>query len=412
MSKKTKKKEINVESENHEVESNLENSMPQEIIQEADENLEETTLENTQQFVGDFLREKREEKGLSLKVISQHTKISYTQLDNLEKNNLTVLPDRAYVTGFVKSYCKTIGADQDYAVTLLEKSYGNTPLLEEHENIQEVATQQAQSNSNVSIVLVAIALVIVIAGGLIWKSNQAPEVEVTQEEPIKAQTLTETSPLSSSEVEEINTSEVKEEAVIEATPTEATPKKVENVVVKEEVKETEKEEKKVVEVKTETKPKKEEKKETEKENEIQFRALSLPLYSNNNSMKESEVESLIPSNYRSSLISGKQNVFINATSGDTWITYKSDNDPIKKFILKSGRTLLIRGNTLRVFLGNINVAKVFLNNKPLNIVSRSGVKSLVFPQTEAEKYKLPLFIYKKSGVVITSEEYIAQKQTN
>ena len=109
-------------------------------------------------------------------------------------------------------------------------------------------------------------------------------------------------------------------------------------------------------------------------------------------------------NIKNAKIAGKQNVFINAVDGDTWITYKSDANPIKKFVLKKGRTLLVRGDLVRIFLGNINVARVFLDNKPLTITSRSGVKSLVFPQEKASEFKLPLFIY-NSGKAITSSEY-------
>ena len=67
--------------------------------------------------------------------------------------------------------------------------------------------------------------------------------------------------------------------------------------------------------------------------------------------------------------------------------------------------MLIRGDVVRIFLGNINVARIFLNNKALKITSRSGVKSLVFPQEKVKDYKLPLFLYPKPGKVITSSEY-------
>ena len=103
---------------------------------------------------------------------------------------------------------------------------------------------------------------------------------------------------------------------------------------------------------------------------------------------------------------GKQNVFINAVTGDTWITYKQDDAPIKKFVLKKNRTLLIRGDEIRLFLGNINVTKIFLNNQLLDIDSKNGIKSLVFPKENKAKYVLPLFLFKEDGTVITSDEYL------
>ena len=102
-------------------------------------------------------------------------------------------------------------------------------------------------------------------------------------------------------------------------------------------------------------------------------------------------------------------MFINAVDGDTWITYKADDQKVKKFVLKQGRRILIRGEVIRLFMGNINVAKMFLNNRPLIVQSKTGVRSLVFPQEVSSNYKIPLFIYKKDGTVETSEEFINRK---
>jgi len=397
MSKKSKKKERKVETENREVENNLESSIPQESLIDSEETTtEEEVVEIKQQLIGDFLREKREEKNLSLKVISQHTKISYTQLENLENNNLDELPNKAYVTGFIKSYCKTISLDQEHALSVLENSYGNFSEETVQEVMQEPTVKSQKSDSNLSIVLVGVALVAIVAGGLIWRSNQPPKGDIAEDTPIKTQRITETTPLST--VSKAETEAEKEPAETEAPAitTKVEPKK-EVKVAPVEVKKEEK----IVEVKPDKKEKK-----NDEEKEQQFRALTLPLYTPNNKMTSTEINQLIPASHRNSIVSGKQNVFINATEGDTWITYKADDNPIRKFVLKNGRTLLIRGDLLRVFLGNINVTKVFLNNKPLNIQSRSGVKSLVFPQEKASEFKLPLFIYPKTGKVMTSQEYI------
>ena len=86
-----------------------------------------------------------------------------------------------------------------------------------------------------------------------------------------------------------------------------------------------------------------------------------------------------------------QNVYIVATDGDTWISYQSDDEDIKRFVLKQGRSVLIKGKTILLFMGNINISKIFLNNKLIKTYSKTGVKSIIFPESEAKDYELPLF---------------------
>ena len=100
-----------------------------------------------------------------------------------------------------------------------------------------------------------------------------------------------------------------------------------------------------------------------------------------------------------------ENVYISAYAEDSWITYKKDQEEVKSFVLKKGRTLLIRGKEIRLILGNANATKIFYNNELIDIQSKSGVKSLVFPETANQKYKIPLFIYnEKKGQFLPSDE--------
>jgi cytoskeleton protein RodZ len=127
-------------------------------------------------------------------------------------------------------------------------------------------------------------------------------------------------------------------------------------------------------------------------------------------MSAEKINELLPNDFKVTPIEGIQAVFITAVKSDSWLTYKSDDDPIKKFVLKKGRSLLFRAKEARVFLGNLGAVKIFLNNKPLIVKSRTGVKSLVFPQENAGNYMMPLFIYKEDGSVQTSQEWIEKNQ--
>ena len=365
--------------------------------------------------IGELLRSTREEKNLSLKVISQHTKISTTILENLESDSYENLPSKAYVIGFVKSYSKTIGLDESECLKLLNEAYGTEPVTE---TIQtplnsapptnppvETSSSKEIPSQYLTIAGVFVALVILFAI-VINNSNNSIKDEIIAEDQtlekevphtplvdVKPQELSENTPLTQ-EAEEV-TDEV---AASKDNASPVAPKEVKEPV---KVAEVTKVEPKKVEVKKEEKKVEtvEEKKESPK---VTLRTIPLPLFEITN---DDAAYTHLPENIKSSLIAGKQNVFINAVDGDTWITYKSDDNDIKKFVLKKGRTLLIRGDIVRIFLGNVHVARIFLNNKALKITSRSGVKSLVFPQDQAKDYKLPLFLYPTPGKVITSKEY-------
>jgi hypothetical protein len=103
-----------------------------------------------------------------------------------------------------------------------------------------------------------------------------------------------------------------------------------------------------------------------------------------------------------------QKVFIKAIDGETWITFKTDQKPIKQLFLKKGKNLFIKGKEIRLFLGNINATKIFINDKPITYTSRTGVKSLVVPEKNNGKYHLPLFVFEKNGLARTSDEIIKE----
>ncbi len=355
--------------------------------------------------IGEFLRSAREERNLSLKVISQHTKISVTILENIENNTFENLPSKAYVIGFVKSYSKTINLDEAECLKLLNEAYGGKP-QPTTQSVQvplegtpptnppvETSSSKEIPSQYLTIAGVFVALIILFAI-VINNTNNNPREEIVAEEQSLEKEINQT-PLV-----DVKPQEVSENTPLTQQPEVEEPSTEEEVVVAEEA-EPEPE----VEV-TATEPvKKEEVKVEEKkkeENKITLRSLPMPLYEISS---DKEVYTYLPESIKAALIKDKQNIFINAVDGDTWITYKSDNDDIKKFVLSKGRTLLIRGDIVRIFLGNVNVARIFLNNKALEITSRSGVKSLIFPQEQAKNYKLPLFIYPKPGQVITSSEY-------
>jgi len=407
-----------------------------------------------QETVGVLLKEKRISKNLSLQDISRRTKINLTLLQHLEEDQYQKLPHKAYVIGYIKSYAKEIGLDVIYCVKLFNQQFVKVdptlaPVIEfpkmevSKENkkkneekkesqlfksmtsklamlkkiniaiwIEEIKSSLKFIHSKLNYLYIFSFLVIGISSAILIIYQQKAEKTVIPKEAIPS-----TSKESQKQVEVVAAAVVapvekkellnlNDESILK--PTQLA------------IKETKKEEKLKEEIKKEE-SKKEEKKElvVKKPNEIilakkvEFSKAQNPLFMVKENPKQEEMDFLAPY-AKSSFNSSKQNVFIFADKGDTWLTYKKDDLPIKKVLLAQGKGMFIQGDEVRLFFGNANAAKIFYNNKIITADSKNSIKSLVLPIENQSKYMLPLFVFPENGSVLTSDEYlnITKEETN
>ena len=398
---------------------NIETDTSENLIEEAPEVVapQPEYTEESGQTVGPFLREARDAQNLTLKVVSKYTKISNTNLEFLENDLLERLPDKAYVAGYVKSYRKILGVDQKESLDRLEFTYNlkSPPQPTFEETVKTSNKEVVQKDLMVKIAAGVVAVFAIVAVVTLFNSKkeevETKEKQVSTPATVTPKKVTADTPLQTDLQIEKSTESAEVKAEEAQTKTEEIKKPVPAVAVADvkPVEPVKKEEpKKVVE---EVKEKKAEKKETkEDEKERKFANDFSPSYTFDSDYSQEKIEENLPTQFKNSVIKGKQNVYIRAINGDTWLTYKADDKDIKKFVLKQDKGILIRGEEVRLFLGNINVVKIFLNNQPLMIRSRTGVKSLVFPQENRSKYMMPLFIYNKDGTVETSSDYIKRTE--
>ena len=133
-------------------------------------------------------------------------------------------------------------------------------------------------------------------------------------------------------------------------------------------------------------------------------------FTEDNSLPAEKLEEIFPSRYKVQVVKGTENVYINAVDGDSWITYKIDDKDIKKYVLRQGRSVFLRGEKIRLFIGNTKLIKIFYNNKLISLSGKSAIKNLVFPEVMKSKFMSPLFVFQKDGTVLTSEEFIKLNQ--
>jgi cytoskeletal protein RodZ len=355
-------------------------------------------------LLGDYLKQKRLDKNYSLEKLSQKTKISVNILKSLEANDYDHLPSAAYIKGFVTSYVKVLGLPLDEAISKMEYTYLNVlgkpfPALNHTKGMPAHAQSKASmpeevspheviessdsliENTKSALPLVIFASVILLFVGGYKLISSVVENEVNSQKATDFGPKIESSSALVKQPEPTPTPPAATEATETKTETSAAP---------------------TTEVKEEPKP-------VEFQRNfptVDFKKVRGKLFNVKTDAPENEDSSLLPDNIKSATNSSLQNVYIKATDGNTWVSYKIDNNPIESVIINKGGELFLQGSEVRLFLGNVNVTKIFYNNYLIETPTKSGVKSLIFPEESNPKYMLPLFPKAKDDILYTAEDYI------
>jgi len=74
--------------------------------------------------IGNFLRESREARGISLIEVEKDLKIRKKYLQALEEGNVDVIPGKAYFIGYLRNYCKYLDVDEENVNQMIQ-TYNN-----------------------------------------------------------------------------------------------------------------------------------------------------------------------------------------------------------------------------------------------------------------------------------------------
>lgn len=366
-------------------------------------------------LLGDYLKQKRLEKNYTLEKLSQKTKISVNILKALEANDYQHLPSPAYIKGFVISYVKILGLPQEEAVTKMEYTYlnvlgkpfpalnhtramaragsaGSKPSNPENapspNDVIESGDSLIQNTKSILPVVIFGGIILLFVGGYKLVSNVIESEVLTQKTTdlgpkIESSSALVKQPLKTEEPKKIEEPTVPAEssaATASQTPAQSTQ---------------------------ETKPEEEKVEEFQRNfPTVEFKKIRGKLFTVRMEAPENSDETLLPKNIRDAMNSDLQNVYIKAVDGNTWLSYKIDNNSIQSVIINKGGDLFLQGSEIRIFLGNVNVTKIFYNNYLIETPTKTGVKSLVFPEESNSKFLLPLFPKAKDDILYTSEDYI------
>ncbi len=70
--------------------------------------------------IGDFLRERREARGISLIEVEKDLKIRKKYLQALEEGNIDIIPGRTYIIGYLRNYSKYLGIDEENINSIIQ----------------------------------------------------------------------------------------------------------------------------------------------------------------------------------------------------------------------------------------------------------------------------------------------------
>ncbi|WPU64967.1 helix-turn-helix domain-containing protein [Peredibacter starrii] len=364
-------------------------------------------------LLGEYLKQKRLDKNFTLEKLSQKTKISVNILKSLEANDYDHLPSAAYIKGFVQSYVKVLGIPQDEAITKMEYTYLNvlgkpfpflnhtkgmaTPTPGQPAGVQRTPTEETptpheviesgdsiidSTKSILPIVIFGAVILLFVGGYKLISTVVESEVNGQQEKDLGPKI--ESSSALVKQPEKAPEPPKTEATATTAASTEATPPAAE--VKKEEVKP--------------------EPDFPRNFPTIEFKKVRGKLFSVKTDAPENEDTAILPQQIKDSMNSDIQNIYIRATEGNTWLSYKIDANPIESVIINKDSDLFLQGNEIRIFLGNVKVTKIFYNNYLIETPTKSGVKSLIFPEESNAKFQLPLFPKAKDDILYTAEDYI------
>lgn len=113
--------------------------------------------------LGTFFREAREAQDLTLEQVAASTRIQESYLQALEEERFAVLPQKVFTKGFVRTYARTLGLDEEEAFRRFSASAGSHYQQEEEAQQQVIQREEddrkGKANRNAVIILTAVILI-------------------------------------------------------------------------------------------------------------------------------------------------------------------------------------------------------------------------------------------------------------
>lgn len=136
--------------------------------------------------LGDYLKRARKKKGVSLERLASQTKIQEHHLLALESEDFANLPAKVFAKGFVRSYAKALGLDEDEALQcFLETSgtfYDQPQPDQAQTHVQVTLEAPPRQGVNWSLVFGGLIAIVALAIWYGFPEKQATEIVLSEPE--------------------------------------------------------------------------------------------------------------------------------------------------------------------------------------------------------------------------------------
>ncbi len=120
--------------------------------------------------LGEKLRQAREERGFTLSEVAEQTRISSLYLESIENDDYRTLPGGIFNKGFVKSYAKFVGINEQEALTDYSAIISQTDIVENPElklYKPEVLTDNNSGSSMAPTIITAVVILALMTAGVL-----------------------------------------------------------------------------------------------------------------------------------------------------------------------------------------------------------------------------------------------------
>jgi cytoskeletal protein RodZ len=141
---------------------------------------------------GDFgrmLREARERRGISLRELSNTTKISVTVLEELERNDISHLPGGIFGRGFVRSYAEGVGLEPEAVIQAFiarfphESVTAGHPASTQHDDNERIESERRTARTFARLVALSVPLAAAVVYFTSGRHSVAPPSPVAASVP-------------------------------------------------------------------------------------------------------------------------------------------------------------------------------------------------------------------------------------
>lgn len=124
--------------------------------------------------LGEKLRQAREERGITLSEVAEQTRISPLYIESIENDDYRSLPGGIFNKGFVKSFAKYVGVDEQEALQSYAELAGNqaNQIADEPKTYRpEVLTDDRSVSSSLPTIIIAVLILGLMTGGILFLKN-------------------------------------------------------------------------------------------------------------------------------------------------------------------------------------------------------------------------------------------------